>query len=788
MPDKKQIQENPQGTVGFGKVYEEEKKYLGISEGQRPAGIAFSGGGIRSASFGLGLMQALVANDKLKDMHYMSTVSGGGYLGSALTWALYQGEGKSGVTKDKFPLGQVGSAGKNDGDQNKLLDYIRQHGNYLTPTESLDIASLAAVAVRGMLISIFVYQTMFIVALTIGIRFHLFDADFASWFSGGVQHYTGYNTGMGGKVLPFRGIFIPLGFYCFVLFVVLSFIYSLRTYFTKGNFFNEYRLFVKGQIWIGWLWKIGATLLLIGTLPYILGWIKALDVAVETATGSTLFGSLVGFWQYMKARKNEKSSGAGSGILIVLGALALIYGMMLFGYIAGERYFTQGVHSHKFADHGVFFSLLTLAGFGFGFFANLNFIGPHRLYRNRLMEAFMPGREAVDKNEWKMAMDADRSDMENMCGGEEPEGKTKDYPRKPYHIVNTNIILANDSNVKYRGRGGDNYIISRLYSGSDATQWKSTAAHHAQTSRSVTLATAVATSAAALNPNAAVSGEGVTRNTFVSILLSVLNLRLGYWTENFNTNIRAKLVPPNFIFPGITAEIFRQGFTRHDRRIQLSDGGHFENLAIYELIRRKAELIVLSDGGADPSFNFDDLANAVEKVRVDFGAKIIFRDKCGLDDILPGTGKTDKSSNEAFVKKYAISKRGFAIADIIYKPETDENGVSRTETGILVYVKLSMIDGLPADVYSYKGLHPEFPHQSTADQFFDEKQFEAYRELGYYIAWSMMESEHAFRHEKHALEHLKETPRTWEEKTQMWCEKERIFSIEKPKPVKQPPQ
>ena len=62
-----------------------------------------------------------------------------------------------------------------------------------------------------------------------------------------------------------------------------------------------------------------------------------------------------------------------------------------------------------------------------------------------------------------------------------------------------------------------------------------------------------------------------------------------------------------------------------------------------------------------------------------------------------------------------------------------------------MYLKLAMIEGLPTDVYSYKGVNPTFPHQSTADQFFDEKQFEAYRELGYNVAWKMMESEEGKR-------------------------------------------
>jgi hypothetical protein len=218
----------------------------------------------------------------------------------------------------------------------------------------------------------------------------------------------------------------------------------------------------------------------------------------------------------------------------------------------------------------------------------------------------------------------------------------------------------------------------------------------------------------------------------ISTILSILNLRLGYWTANPGRNNFPS--SPNFFTPGITAEIMRYGFKETDSRILLSDGGHFENLAIYELIRRKTKLIILSDGGADGAFNFDDLANAVEKVRVDFGAKITFRkkdEKNNIEDCGPNGMLFDPSRCNEFQKKYGIAERGFAIADIKYNDKSE---------GILIYLKLVMIDELATDVYSYKGLNPAFPHQSTADQFFDEKQFEAYRELGYTVTWKMMES------------------------------------------------
>lgn len=716
-------------------VIRKEREALGLKDGERVCGLSVSGGGIRSASFGLGVMQALVANNQLEKFHYLSTVSGGGYLGSALTWALHQGKGAYGVTPDNFPLGEKGSfareenmleqqpakATKTDAGTdaekaarqgNKLLDFIRQHSSYLTPTPSLDMISFVAVALRSMLIALFVYFSFMVIAATVSARLHLFDALWLQSLPKGIGYH-----------FPFRGIFFPTGIFLLLIYVLMSGVYSVMTFFsTHKNQAIGYSAFVFGQELIGVLWKIAFSLMLVGTLPYFFGFVNGAVTAAEAATGSTLTGMIVGAWQYMKAQKNEESSGLLSGIAVYIGAFALLYGLLLGAYVVAHTVFTNP-ETHGVQHIRMFFALVVLA-IALAVYVNLNLAGPHRIWRNRLMEAFMPNKNAVEFNQWEKATEADDAMMADMCW--EKTGKERNV-RRPYHIVNTNIILANAREVKYKGRGGDSFIISPLFCGSDATGWKETRQYQKTGDHGLSLATAMATSAAALNPNAAVSGEGATRSIVVSVLLSFLNLRLGYWANNpFKDNT---MLPPNFLFPGLSTEIFRSGFQEDSRRIQLSDGGHFENLAMYELIRRKAALILVSDGGADPAFNFDDLANAVEKVRVDFGAKIKFREHAGLDKILPQTQTT--GNNSEFIKKYAIAEHGFAIADIYYNDGT---------SGILVYVKLAMINGLSTDVYSYKGINPEFPHQSTADQFFDEKQFEAYRELGYYVCWQMMES------------------------------------------------
>ena len=162
---------NKEYTEDVGVVLKAERKHLDKEKGDL-YGLAVSGGGIRSASFGLGVMQALSMAGVLRMMDYMSTVSGGGYLGSSLTWWLSQRKSKEeGETEkedepvysleenDLFPFGQKDKGGRDteDDKSNSILDFIRQHGNYLVPGEGISAISLGAVVLRAMFVSIFVY-------------------------------------------------------------------------------------------------------------------------------------------------------------------------------------------------------------------------------------------------------------------------------------------------------------------------------------------------------------------------------------------------------------------------------------------------------------------------------------------------------------------------------------------------------------------------------------------------------------------------------------------------------
>jgi hypothetical protein len=185
----------------------------------------------------------------------------------------------------------------------------------------------------------------------------------------------------------------------------------------------------------------------------------------------------------------------------------------------------------------------------------------------------------------------------------------------------------------------------------------------------------------------------------------------------------------------------------------LSDGGHFESLAGYELIRRRLPLIVLVDAEEDQEYNFDGLANLVRKARLDFGAEIRFLSKTELDEAVeptlrPWFGTLDQLRRGTWIEEPVpepiggrnrlsmsmvnldqLSLAHAALAKVHYQDSEVDSPPST-----LLYIKPTLTGDEPTDVRRYHIEHPDFPHESTAKQFFDEAQWESYRRLGVHIS------------------------------------------------------
>ncbi len=343
---------------------------------------------------------------------------------------------------------------------------------------------------------------------------------------------------------------------------------------------------------------------------------------------------------------------------------------------------------------------LALVALVMGRVVNVNRFSLHGMYRNRLVRAYL-GASNTERQPDPFTGFATSDDIK-LHQLREP-GKTV----APLSLINTTLNLVRSGDrLAWQQRKAESFSMSPLYCGNFHEGYRSSQEYGG--AGGITLGTAVSISGAAANPN-----MGSSSSPVLGFLLALFNMRLGAWLGNTNQHGRDtyKLPGPRFASYALLAELFGQT-TSNCRYVSLSDGGHFENLGLYEVVLRRCRYIVVSDAGQDPSFGFGDLGNAIRKIRIDFDIPIEFDQAI---DILPRSGQPGGLY-------CAVGRVKYSAADGIDAPD-----------GKLVYIKPTLRARgrpVPYDVYSYAQSVPMFPHESTADQWFTESQFESYRALG----------------------------------------------------------
>ncbi|HEV3438337.1 MAG TPA: patatin-like phospholipase family protein [Gemmata sp.] len=275
----------------------------------------------------------------------------------------------------------------------------------------------------------------------------------------------------------------------------------------------------------------------------------------------------------------------------------------------------------------------------------------------------------------------------------------------PYPIFNATLNLVAGEDLAYQDRKGSSFILTPDYCGSRETGYALLNEGNPIALNNLTLGRAITISGAAVDPN-----MNVLQSPPLTAFLTILNARLGWWirnpktmTEDWDAGWPQK--GAHYYFK----ELFGMTGSK-DEYVHLTDGGHFENTGAYELIRRRCRYVIVVDAAEDTSDASENLANLIRLVRTDFGIAI---------DI--DTSPLRQNDN-------GLSLWHCAIGAIRYD-EVDPSGV----TGTLVFIRSSLTGDEDPDLRNYAATHPPFPHQSTADQFFDEAQFESYRALGYHI-------------------------------------------------------
>jgi hypothetical protein len=335
---------------------------------------------------------------------------------------------------------------------------------------------------------------------------------------------------------------------------------------------------------------------------------------------------------------------------------------------------------------------------------DINLFSMHALYSNRLARAYL-GASCAGKRKPNPFTGFDIDDDPQFADLAQ---------QRPVHIINSAINMTGGDDLAWQTRRAASFSFTPCWSGYEtiSSQGKKLGTFRPtrQYAKGRSLGTWVAVSGAAASPN-----MGYHTSAAVAALMTAFNLRLGRWCGNPDpvgeNNTVWKQRSPRIAAQPIISELTGLANARSDW-INLTDGGHFENLGVYELIRRRCRLIVVTDAGCDPEHKFEDLANLVRKCWVDFGVNVRF------DNFEPMHLK----KNSRFCGALG------AVGRIQYN-EGDTEG-----DGVIIYLKASMTGDEWPDIRQYADSHKSFPHETTADQFFDENQFEAYRHLGYKVA------------------------------------------------------
>jgi Patatin-like phospholipase len=714
------------------------------------AGLALSGGGIRSASFCLGALQALDKTGVLKKIDYLSTVSGGGYIGTSLSVAMSRSKGAfpftSSLTQDE-PYG---------------VQHIRNHSNYLFPQGIINIFYNVAIYLRGLLANALLILPWLLVLAAITI---FFKPDSES-----------LHISLTGTTLPeaFNADHFGVSLIVLYLFVLLLLVWALWRSLEISGWAAE----------IGSSWTVLSAVVLIiliaiafcelqplvldgifksanrqgGILASFAEWLQALAAVLAPFSAAVAFfsrhiGRLLGQGNERPNLGALASRAAGKAAVYIAGAaipflLWMAYLYLCFAGIkdldpdyvksSGSNYhaplwlsdISQRWFGHK-TPIGWFYLVTGIELFLLSLFLAPNANSLHRLYRDRLSKAFLfdpttiVARHLAPGSKLQSAPLSDPAAFKRLKY-ENVELAPLDRFRlseiscvdTPCHLINTALNIQGSKYANRRGRNADFFLFSPKFIGSAATQYVRTEELE-DAVKELDLATAMAISGAAASSNMGASSIKALTPT-----LAILNVRLGYWAANPRQLAHDR--KPSSMFASVFDQFYflqeLLGLMREtSNTIYLTDGGHIENLGIYELLRRRCQLIIAVDAEADPEMSFRSLVALQRYARIDLGVLI----DLPWAEIRDATRAASKEIAETGGLPPNAAPHGphCAVGEITYP----QGG-----NGILIYVKSSITGDENDYIVDYKRRFPTYPHETTADQLFSEEQFEVYRALGFH--------------------------------------------------------
>lgn len=330
------------------------------------------------------------------------------------------------------------------------------------------------------------------------------------------------------------------------------------------------------------------------------------------------------------------------------------------------------------------------------YFVPVNRFSLHGMYKARIVRTFLGASRANRRPNLFTGFDgADDLRVSDL----------KDV--RPLHIVCATLNAVSSTSVGGHEKQSESFTFSPLHAGNRDVGYRPATEYGSENGgpgTGLSLGTALAVSGAAAS-----SSMGMYSSKARSFLLTLANARLGLWFGNPAHETAWKTSEPPLGIAPITRELL--GLTTDDNPyVYLSDGGHYENLGLWEMVARRCRYIVVSDAGADPDYTFDSLAIAVRRIRLDLGIPIEFGP---LGITKDGEGRTNVHA--------AVGVIRYGIVDGSSAPD-----------GTIVFLRAALSGDEPIDIQTYAKTDKLFPNDPTSDQFFDEARFESYRLLGFH--------------------------------------------------------
>jgi Patatin-like phospholipase len=824
---------SPQSPISFEQVLDDEYRLLHgsarssheeVHRRHEEAGhgaLCLSGGGVRSASFGLGVLQGLARAGVLQDFDYLSTVSGGGYIGGWFSaWRL-----RARDRREVDPAEQL-AADTEPATVTRLRDLIKfldPHGG----VRSADVWTLGGTILRNLLVMWLVlipliafgamvprlylgvlglpsqpelvsratldwwYEHDWIpIVLLIAVA-TMYAArelpslgnrsrgtrSFVAWFLLpvllveallSIHHFWASQFGTApsrvievamaaiAMVLPWiiggfgrrwwrpwtwlaaagsglTGRLLTSAVHGFLsreadvdpqLFCVIDLPISLALLFLQFSAFvglasrdmtdEDREWWARSAAWIllaasGWL--LASAIVILG--PIGLDWMIERS-GVSREGGRAAFGLLTllsGGGAYWVGARSALGSAGWKKVHAVALALAAPLAVLLLVVLVADvdRMLLDTIHRmNPFHElpHPVGASLpedllalggLLFVGLALGRVVSVNQFSLHDMYRARLVRTFLGvSRQSGERTPNRFTGFDANDDLRFEQLTTNP---------RPLHIVNATLDLVADHRLATAQTKAASFTMTPLHVGSRHLRYRTADSY----AGGLSLGQAMTTSGAAVSPN-----MGAASSPARTFLLAVLNARLGIWLGNPGMRGAATWTrpAPGFGVATLVNELFGRTTDRNPY-VYLSDGGHFENLGLYEVIARRCRYVIVSDAGADEGYCFDDLANAIRLVRIDFGVEIEF--PSGVRIGPPGTG----------VSRWAVGTIRYKAVDPL------------AEDGVLIYLKPTLIGDESVDIANYARAHASFPQESTVNQWFDTPQFESYRTLGLHTVTSL---------------------------------------------------